>query len=168
VIFPAPAYGSFSFPASSLNSISLNRSKTFLILQYLKILLLLEIFSFSFFSFKNFFSSCDFLLISFSCITNVSVFLQLLHCTLLYFSFSFFQEMECNFVTNVHELAFCYFLANDCPTSEVRILTKFYKASMVVFRAGNVSYNAIMIAKTIISDFFVKKDMMDSGICSIA
>ena len=63
--------------------------------------------------------------------------------------------METNFVTNVHEVVYASFLSKDCPTSEVRILTKFYKVSFVVFKAGNVSYNAIMAANTIITDFFV-------------
>jgi len=63
--------------------------------------------------------------------------------------------METNFVTNVHEVVYASFLSKDCPTNEVRILTKFYKVSFVVFKAGNVSYNAIMAANTIITDFFV-------------
>jgi hypothetical protein len=63
--------------------------------------------------------------------------------------------METNFVTNVHEVAYAGFLAKDCPANEVRILTKFYKVSFVVFKAGNVSYNAVMAANTIITDFLV-------------
>ena len=63
--------------------------------------------------------------------------------------------METNFVTNVHEVVYASFLSKDCPTNEVRILTRFYKVSFVVFKAGNVSYNAIMAANTIITDFFV-------------
>ncbi len=64
--------------------------------------------------------------------------------------------MESNFVTNVHELAYAGFFAQECPTAELRILSKFFKASMVVYKAGNVSYNAVMMANTIITDFFVK------------
>jgi hypothetical protein len=63
--------------------------------------------------------------------------------------------METNFVTNVHEVVYAGFLAKDCPANEVRILTKFYKVSFIVFKAGNVSYNAVMVANTIITDFFV-------------
>jgi hypothetical protein len=63
--------------------------------------------------------------------------------------------METNFVTNVHEVVYAGFLAKDCPANEVRILSKFYKVSFVVFKAGNVSYNAVMAANTIITDFFV-------------
>ncbi len=63
--------------------------------------------------------------------------------------------METNFVTNVHEVVYASFLSKDCPVNEVRILSKFYKVSLVVFKAGNVSYNAIMMANTIITDFFV-------------
>ena len=63
--------------------------------------------------------------------------------------------METNFVTNVHEVVYASFLSKDCPTNEVRVLTRFYKVSFVVFKAGNVSYNAIMTANTIITDFFV-------------
>jgi hypothetical protein len=63
--------------------------------------------------------------------------------------------METNFVTNVHEVVYAGFLAKDCPANEVRILSKFYKVSLIVFKAGNVSYNAVMAANTIITDFFV-------------
>jgi hypothetical protein len=63
--------------------------------------------------------------------------------------------METNFVTNVHEVVYASFLSKDCPVNEVRILSKFYKVSFVVFKAGNVSYNAVMVANTIITDFFV-------------
>ncbi len=65
------------------------------------------------------------------------------------------KKMETNFVTNVHEVVYASFLSKDCPANEVRILTKFYKVSFVVFKAGNVSYNAVMAANTIITDFFV-------------
>jgi hypothetical protein len=64
--------------------------------------------------------------------------------------------MESSFVTNVHELAYAGFFAQECPTAELRIISKFFKASMVVYKAGNVSYNAVMMANTIITDFFVK------------
>jgi hypothetical protein len=64
--------------------------------------------------------------------------------------------MEPTFVTNVHELAYAGFFAQECPTAELRIISKFFKASMVVYKAGNVSYNAVMMANTIITDFFVK------------
>jgi len=64
--------------------------------------------------------------------------------------------METNFVTNVHELVYASFLSKECPVNEVRILSKFYKVSLVVFKAGNVSYNATMMANTIITDFFVR------------
>jgi hypothetical protein len=64
--------------------------------------------------------------------------------------------MESIFLTNVHELAYASFFAQQCSTLELRILHKFYKASMVVFKAGNVSYNAVMMANTVITDFFVK------------
>ena len=63
--------------------------------------------------------------------------------------------METNFVTNVHEVVYASFLAKDCPANEVRILSKFYKVAFVVFKAGNVSYNAVMAANTIVTDFFV-------------
>ena len=63
--------------------------------------------------------------------------------------------METNFVTNVHEVVYAGFLAKNCPANEVRILSKFYKVSLIVFKAGNVSYNAVMAANTIITDFFV-------------
>jgi hypothetical protein len=63
--------------------------------------------------------------------------------------------METNFVTNVHEVVYAGFLAKDCLVNEVRILSKFYKVSLIVFKAGNVSYNAVMAANTIITDFFV-------------
>ena len=43
--------------------------------------------------------------------------------------------METNFVTNVHEVVYASFLSRDCPTNEVRILTKFYKVSFIVFKA---------------------------------
>ena len=64
--------------------------------------------------------------------------------------------METNFVTNVHELVYASFLSKECPVNEVRILSKFYKVSLVVFKAGNVSYNATMMANTIVTDFFVR------------
>jgi hypothetical protein len=64
--------------------------------------------------------------------------------------------MENTFITNVHELAYAGFFAQECPAAELRIISKFFKASMVVYKAGNVSYNAVMMANTIITDFFVK------------
>jgi hypothetical protein len=64
--------------------------------------------------------------------------------------------METNFVTNIHETVYASFLSKDCPANEDRILTKFYKVFLVVFKAGNVSYNATMMANTIITDFFVR------------
>ena len=64
--------------------------------------------------------------------------------------------MENTFITNVHELAYAGFFAQECPAAELRVISKFFKASMVVYKAGNVSYNAVMMANTIITDFFVK------------
>ena len=70
--------------------------------------------------------------------------------------FLILQKMENTFITNVHELAYAGFFAQECPAAELRIISKFFKASMVVYKAGNVSYNAVMMANTIITDFFVK------------
>ena len=64
--------------------------------------------------------------------------------------------MENTFITNVHELAYAGFFAQECPAAELRVISKFFKASMVVYKAGNVSYNAVMMANTVITDFFVK------------
>jgi hypothetical protein len=64
--------------------------------------------------------------------------------------------MENTFITNVHELAYAGFFAQECPAAEFRVISKFFKASMVVYKAGNVSYNAVMMANTVITDFFVK------------
>ena len=64
--------------------------------------------------------------------------------------------MEANFVTNIHELVYAGFLSTKCPASEVTLLIKFYKVSFVIFKAGNVSYNAIMMGNTIVTDFFVR------------
>jgi hypothetical protein len=64
--------------------------------------------------------------------------------------------MENTFINNIDEYAYAGFFAQECPTAELRIISKFFKASMVVYKAGNVSYNAIMMANTIITDFFVK------------
>ncbi len=55
-------------------------------------------------------------------------------------------------VSNVHELAYANFLSSN-PANITRVLTKFYQVSMVVYRAGNISYNASMMANTIITDF---------------
>jgi hypothetical protein len=60
--------------------------------------------------------------------------------------------MENSLVSNVHELAYANFLSSN-PTNITRILTRFYQVSMVVYRARNISYNASMMANTIITDF---------------
>jgi hypothetical protein len=60
--------------------------------------------------------------------------------------------MENALVSNVHELAYANFLSSN-PVNITRILTKFYQVSMVVYRAGNISYNASMMANTVITDF---------------
>ena len=60
--------------------------------------------------------------------------------------------MENALVSNVHELAYANFLSSN-PANITRILTKFYQVSMVVYRAGNISYNASMMANTVITDF---------------
>ena len=73
-----------------------------------------------------------------------------------YSFFLIFQTMENTFITNVHELAYAGFFAQECPAAELRVISKFFKASMVVYKAGNVSYNAVMMANTVITDFFVK------------
>jgi len=63
--------------------------------------------------------------------------------------------MENALVSNVHELAYANFLSSN-PANITRILTKFYQVSMVVYRAGNISYNASMMANTIITDLVVQ------------
>jgi hypothetical protein len=63
--------------------------------------------------------------------------------------------MENALVSNIHELAYANFLSSN-PANITRILTKFYQVSMVVYRAGNISYNASMMANTVITDFVVK------------
>jgi len=60
--------------------------------------------------------------------------------------------MENALISNVHELAYANFLSSN-PVNITRILTKFYQVSMVVYRAGNISYNASMMANTVITDF---------------
>jgi hypothetical protein len=61
--------------------------------------------------------------------------------------------MENALVSNVHELAYTNFLSLN-PANITRILTtKFYQVSMVVYRAGNISYNASMMANTVITNF---------------
>jgi hypothetical protein len=63
--------------------------------------------------------------------------------------------MENALVSNVHELAYANFLSSN-PANITRILTKFYQVSMVVYRAGNISYNASMMANTVITDLVVQ------------
>ena len=60
--------------------------------------------------------------------------------------------MENALISNIHELAYANFLSSN-PANITRILTKFYQVSMVVYRAGNISYNASMMANTVITDF---------------
>jgi hypothetical protein len=59
--------------------------------------------------------------------------------------------MENALVSNVHEIAYAKFLSSN-PANITRILTKFYQVSMVVYRAGHISYNASMMANTVITD----------------
>lgn len=63
--------------------------------------------------------------------------------------------MENALVSNVHELAYANFLSSN-SANITRILTKFYQVSMVVYRAGNISYNASMMANTVITDLVVQ------------
>jgi len=63
--------------------------------------------------------------------------------------------MENALISNVHELAYANFLSSN-PVNITRILTKFYQVSMVVYRAGNISYNASMMANTVITDLVVQ------------
>jgi len=45
-------------------------------------------------------------------------------------------------------------------------LTKFYQVSMVVYRAGNISYNASMMANTVITDLVVQLSTSLPGRCA--
>jgi hypothetical protein len=60
--------------------------------------------------------------------------------------------MENALVSNVHELANTNFLSSN-PANITRILTKFCQVSLVVYRAGNISHNASMMANTVITNF---------------
>ena len=57
---------------------------------------------------------------------------------------------------NIHEVLFYSFINKECPTFMADKLIMLFRVAMMVFRNGNVSYNAVMICNTLMVDFFCR------------
>jgi hypothetical protein len=57
---------------------------------------------------------------------------------------------------NIHETLFYSFITKECPTFMADKLIMLFRVAMMVFRNGNVSYNAVMICNTLMVDFFCR------------
>jgi hypothetical protein len=57
---------------------------------------------------------------------------------------------------NLHEMVFHHFLTKDCPMIMADKLVYLFRVIMVVFNAGNVNYNALMMSNTLMVDFFMR------------
>jgi hypothetical protein len=57
---------------------------------------------------------------------------------------------------NIHETLFYSFITKECPTFMADKLIMLFRVAMLVFRNGNVSYNAVMICNTLMVDFFCR------------
>lgn len=57
---------------------------------------------------------------------------------------------------NLHEMVFHSFITKECPTFMADKLIYLFRVIMMVFNAGSVNYNAIMISNTLMVDFFMR------------
>ncbi len=57
---------------------------------------------------------------------------------------------------NIHEVLFYSFINKECPMFMADKLIMLFRVAMMVFRNGNVSYNAVMICNTLMVDFFCR------------
>ncbi len=57
---------------------------------------------------------------------------------------------------NIHEVLFYSFINKECPIFMADKLIMLFRVAMMVFRNGNVSYNAVMICNTLMVDFFCR------------
>jgi len=66
--------------------------------------------------------------------------------------------MENSFpMMNIHEMVFQSFITKECPTFMAdKLISLFRVMMMMIFNAGNVNYNAIMISNTLMVDFFMR------------
>jgi len=65
--------------------------------------------------------------------------------------------METNFpALNIHDLVFHSYLTQECPVFLADKLTNLFRIAFMVFYAGNVHYNAVLVSNTLMLDFFMK------------
>jgi hypothetical protein len=65
--------------------------------------------------------------------------------------------METNFpALNVHDLVFESYLTQECPMFLANKLANLFRVAFMVFYAGNVHYNAVLLSNTLMLDFFMK------------
>ena len=65
--------------------------------------------------------------------------------------------METNFpALNIHDLVFNSYLTQECPVFLADKLTNLFRIAFMVFYAGNVHYNAVLVSNTLMLDFFMK------------
>ena len=65
--------------------------------------------------------------------------------------------METNFpALNIHDLVFNSYLTQECPVFLADKLTNLFRIAFMVFYAGNVHYNAVLVSNTLMLDFFIK------------